>query len=167
MNSLTAGLLWSVLWMIYIFLILKFFPHSMLHDYPKDIQAASAIGKPSEKQEKNAKLFGAVGGLVIFGALIVFGLLHFHSEPASFMSVLLYIFIAAMTWNVADLLVMNWLIICLITPKWVVIEGTEGCKGYKDWFFHFKGFLIGCVYTTIIAVLFSVIDYLILRFVIW
>lgn len=65
------------------------------------------------------------------------------------------------------LLIMDWLIICIITPKWVVIEGTEGCKGYKDYMFHFKGFLIGCVYTAIMAVIMTGVDYLILRFLIW
>lgn len=167
LHTLTDGLIWSALWMIYIFIILKLFPHTMLHDYPKDIQEASTLKKPSKKQEKASKLFGAVGGLIIFGVLIAFGLLRFQSEPTSFIKLLLYIFIVAMTWNIVDLLVMDWLIICLITPKWVVIEGTDGCKGYKDYFFHFKGFLIGCVYTTIMALLFAGIDHALLRFIIW
>ena len=167
LHTLTDGLIWSALWMIYIFLILKLFPHTMLHDYPKDIQEASTLKKPSKKQEKASKLFSAVGGLIIFGVLISFGLLRFQSEPTSIIKLLLYIFIVAMTWNIVDLLVMDWLIICLITPKWVVIEGTDGCKGYKDYFFHFKGFLIGCVYTTIMALLFAGIDYALLRFIIW
>lgn len=62
---------------------------------------------------------------------------------------------------------MDWLIICLITPKWVVIEGTDGCKGYRNYFSHFKGVLIGCVYTTIMALLFAGIDCALLRFIIW
>jgi hypothetical protein len=74
---------------------------------------------------------------------------------------------AGMMWNTIDLLVMDWLLVCSITPKIVVIEGTEGCKGYKDYMFHFKGFLIGCVYTAIMAIIFSGITYGILRFFIW
>lgn len=49
----------------------------MLHEYPKDIQEASTLKKPSKKQEKASKLFGAAGGLIIFGVLIAFGLLRF------------------------------------------------------------------------------------------
>lgn len=167
LQALIYGLIWSVIWSVYVFLILKFYPFSMLHDYPKDIQAAATIEKPTKAQEQAAKRFGAVGGLIIFGVLLAFGLLRFHSEQASFLQVLQYIFIIAMTWNVIDLLVMDWLIVCTITPKWIVIKGTEGCNGYKDYFFYFKGFLIGCVYTTIMALLFSGIDYAILRFLIW
>ena len=74
---LIGGLIWSALWMIYVFLILKIFPHMMLHEYPKDIQEASTLKKPSKKQEKASKLFGAAGGLIIFGVLIAFGLLRF------------------------------------------------------------------------------------------
>ncbi len=57
-------------------------------------------------------------------------------------------------------------IICIITPRWVVIEGTEGCKGYKDYMYHFKGFWIGCIYTTIMALVITIVDYLLLRFVV-
>ena len=45
-----------------------------------------------------------------------------------------------------------------------ILVGTDGCNGYKDYLFHFKGFLIGCVYTTIIALLFSGIDYVLLHY---
>lgn len=167
LQALAYGLIWSVMWSVYVFLILKFYPFSMLHDYPKDIQAASTIEKPTEMQKKGAKRLGAVGGLVILGVLLSFGLLRFHSEQASFFRILQYIFIIGMTWNVIDLLVMDWLIVCTITPKWIVVSGTEGCKGYKDYFFHFKGFLLGCVYTAIMALVFSGIDYAVLRFLIW
>lgn len=166
-HALAYGLIWSAMWSVYVFLILKFYPFSMLHDYPKDIQAAATIEKPTTAQEKAAKLFGAVGGLVVFAMLLAFGLLQFHGEHTSYLQVLKYIFVIAMTWNVVDLLIMDWLIVCTITPKWIVLSGTEGCKGYKDYLFHFKGFLIGCVYTTIIALLFSGIDYAVLRFLIW
>jgi len=71
-----------------------------------------------------------------------------------------------MVWNTVDLLVMDWLIICKITPKWVVIQGTEGCKGYHDYLYHFKGFLIGCIYTLVMSLVISGIDYLLLTFVV-
>ena len=56
------------------------------------------------------------------------------------------------------------LIVCTLRPKWVVLPGTEGCAGYGDYFFHFKGFLIGCVYTAIMALIIAGIDWAVLRF---
>ncbi len=166
-TAFIEGLIWSVLWIIYVYVIVTKYPWQMLHDYPEDIQRASTIPEPTEEQNKKAKLFGLLGSLVIFGTLIAFGLMRFYNDRVSFLKVLLYIFIIAMIWNVIDLLVMDWLIICLITPKWVVLQGTEGCKGYKDYFYHFRGFLIGCVYTAIMSIIIAGIDYVVLRFLIW
>ena len=166
-TSLLLGLIWSGLWMVFIYVIMKCFPWEMLHDYPEDVRKASTLPEPSRRQKRNAKIFSGIGSIIIFGALILFGLLRFHAERADFRTLFCFLFIIAMSWNVIDLLVMDWLIICTITPKWVVIEGTEGCRGYKDYMYHFKGFLIGCVYTTIMAVMIAGVDYLILRFLIW
>jgi len=167
LDAVIKGLIWSVLWIIYVYVIVTKYPWQMLHEYPKDIQKASVLQEPTTEQKKNAKLFGTIGSLVIFGALITFGLIRFAGSRESYGKVLLYIFIIAMIWNIADLLIMDWLIICRITPKWVVIPGTEGCSGYKDYFFHFKGFLIGCVYTGIMSLLISGVCYLILTYLIW
>lgn len=164
-TALIEGLIWSALWIVYVYVLVRRYPWEMLHDYPEDIQKASALPDPTKAQKRSAKLFSVVGSLVIFGTLIAFGLIRFFGGPVSYINIFIYTFIIAMTWNVIDLIVMDWLIICAITPKWVVIEGTEGCRGYKDYFYHFKGFLIGCVYTTILALAFSGIDYLILRFI--
>ena len=166
-TALIEGLIWSVLWIIYVYIIVTKFPWMMLHDYPKDIQEASTLAEPDDKQNRSARIFSAAGSLIIFAVIILFGIFKFKSGNESFLNIFLFVFVIAMMWNVIDLLVMDWLIICRITPKWVVLEGPEGCKGYKDYLYHFKGFLIGCVYTTVMAVVIAGVDYLILRFLIW
>ena len=45
--------------------------------------------------------------------------------------------------NSVDWLILDWLIFCTITPAFLVIPGTEGSPGYKNYVFHFRGFLIG------------------------
>ncbi len=162
LTAVFEGLAWSVLWIIYVYVIVTKHPWQMLHDYPEDIQKASTLPEPDEQQKKNARIFGLFGSIIIFGVLIAFGLIQFQENGTGYLQLLLYIFVIAMIWNIVDLLVMDWLIICLITPKWVVIQGTDGCKGYKDYFFHFKGFLIGCVYTAIMSVIIAGIDYAII-----
>ena len=44
---------------------------------------------------------------------------------------------------------MDWLLVCTVRPAWLIIPGTENCGSYSDYGHHFKGFLIGCVYTTL------------------
>ena len=165
LTAIIEGLAWSALWIIYVYVIVKRYPWDMLHDYPEDVQQASTLPEPTPEQQKRSKLFGAIGGIVILGALIAFGLIQFCGTDTSFLSLLLFIFIIAMMWNTVDLLIMDWLIICLITPKWLVIQGTEGCKGYHDYMFYFKGFLIGCVYSAIMSLIFAGVDFLVLKLI--
>ncbi|ORX75428.1 hypothetical protein BCR32DRAFT_271910 [Anaeromyces robustus] len=166
-QALYEGLIWSALWIGYVYMIIKLFPWTMLHDYPEDIQKASKIPKPTLKQQRSSYIWSSIGGLIILLSLIAFGLQAFKDEKVSLLTLFIYIFIIVMSWNVIDLIIMDWLIVCTITPDWIVIKGTKGCKGYKDYMFHFKGFLIGCIYTTITALLFSGVDYIILKYLIW
>lgn len=164
-KAIVYGLIWSLLWIVYVYVIVKFFPWQMIHDYPKDIQKASTLKEPTDSQSRISKIFEWFGGLVIILTPILWGIIQFSVKRVSFLELFGFIFIIVMMWNVIDLLIMDWLIVCTITPKWVVIEGTDGCKGYKDYLFHFKGFLIGCIYSTIAAVVLSGIDYFVLRFI--
>ena len=89
-TALFLGLIWSGLWMAFLYVIMKCFPWEMLHDYPEDVRRA-----------------------------------------------------------------------------WLIIPGTENCSSYSDYGHHFKGFLIGCIYTTLMALIFAGIDYALLYFLMW
>lgn len=161
------GLIWSVMWIVFVYVIIHFFPWELVHDYPKDVQEQTTLPDPTKEQQKHAKLFSILASLIIFGTVILFVLLRFRSIPTGFLDIFLYILIIVMTWNVVDLLLMDWIIVCTITPKWIVLPGTDGCAGYKDYLFHFKGFLIGCVYSTISAFIVAGISFGILHFFMW
>jgi hypothetical protein len=49
--------------------------------------------------------------------------------------------------NVVDWLILDWFMFCTLTPRLVVIPGSEGLAAYKDYGFHFRGFLHGTVYS--------------------
>ena len=74
-TALIEGLLWSALWTIYVYIIVKCFPWQMLHDYPKDIQEAATLKEPTDRQSSISKISGILGSLVIFGSLILFGII--------------------------------------------------------------------------------------------
>jgi len=164
-QALIDGLIWSLLWIGFIFMILKWFPWELLHDYPEDIQKASKLPKPTPKQQKKSNIWSGIVSAIIFISLLWFGLRTFAGIKVSFSTLFYYYLIIVMTWNVLDLLIMDWIIVCTITPDIVIIKGTKGCKGYKDYMFHFKGFLIGCFYSFLTAVIFSGIAYFILNYV--
>ena len=166
-TALAEGLLWSGLWMAYLYMIMKFFPWEMLHDYLEDVRKASTLPVPDKEQKRKARIISGIGSVIIFGALIVFGLLQFHAEKTGFMSLFCFLFIIAMSWNVIDLLVMDFLLACTLRPAWLIIPGTENCSSYGDYGYHFRGFLNGCIISVLIAIIFSGTDYVILYFLVW
>ena len=46
------------------------------------------------------------------------------------------------TFNVLDCFVLDWALVYW-QPRFMVLPGTEGMAGYTDYWFHFRGFLIG------------------------
>jgi hypothetical protein len=66
-------------------------------------------------------------------------------------------FSVAFIFNLVDWLILDWLMFCTITPGFLVITGTEGMAGYKDYLFHFRGFLIGSVLSAIAGLVIATI----------
>jgi hypothetical protein len=54
--------------------------------------------------------------------------------------------------NLIDWLLLDWLIFCTITPPFVVLPGTAGMSGYKDYGMHVRGFLVGSVLSAVIGI---------------
>lgn len=165
--ALLEGLGWSVLWIAMLMPMLFHFPWLLIHDYPEDARKAVKLPEPTPVQHRNGTIYTVFGYVILLGTLSAAGLIHYSASSVSFGAVFLHLWIICMTWNVADLLIFDWLVFCTITPRSFVLPGTEGCKGYKDYKFHFIGFLKGCVYMTLFALVFAALDFVILKFIIW
>ena len=50
--ALLLCLIWSGLWIAYLYVIMKCFPWEMLHDYPEDVRRASTLPEPTGKQKR-------------------------------------------------------------------------------------------------------------------
>lgn len=74
-----------------------------------------------------------------------------------FLDVLFFIWGLMMFFNLWNLIIIDWLVICAITPKFLVIPGTEGNKAYKNYLFHFVAFLKGILITFIISLIITVV----------
>jgi hypothetical protein len=66
-------------------------------------------------------------------------------------------FLVFFTFNLVDLLIFDWLIFVGMQPKFAVLPGTEGLAGYRDYAFHFKGFLKGTVLCALTALIVATI----------
>ena len=143
LSGILCVLLLGLLWMN---------PEIMLKDYPPDIQAKH--GPMSERSKRQrvpvAILFGAVGlGIVAISFLEVRAN---AGGDIPFLTAFVHLFVMFSVFNLVDLLILDWSLVAIV-PSFMVLPGTEGLAGYKDYWFHFRGFLIGTVLILVTSVL--------------
>ena len=118
-------------------------PLSMVHGYPNDIyQKAIELGLVKEEQNRKSKKFIVKRILAIIVLGLIFGYIVYRFNHANtFLKGMLYAYILWTIVNWYDCIVIDWLWFC--HSKKIIIPGTEGMKGYKDYLFHAKGSLQG------------------------
>lgn len=130
-------------------------------DYPPDIRERFG---PMSRRAARLRPFVAA---VFFTAVIAvpfFGLFGLDAQlgSVSFLPAVAFVAVSLVTFNVYDLLILDWLLFCTIQPSSMVLPGTAGMAGYRDYHFHFIGFLKGLGFTVvgslIIAGLFSAVQ---------
>jgi hypothetical protein len=154
MDTLSTILLYGILQFLVIaamlFVMGRSNPRLMLQDYPKDIQAAVP---PKTPEEKRTTLYWAIPIWLALLAFPALAALMSKAAHRSFFEVFLSAFGVFFLSNVLDWLVVDWLIFCTITPKFVVLPGTEGMAGYKNYAMHFRGFLIGTAISVVVGLI--------------
>jgi hypothetical protein len=123
-------------------------PRMMLQDYPKEI---IALVPPKTDMEKRQGIYFAAPLLIImigYPALVSW---YYAPRPFHFMELFMIMWGMMLVMNIFDLLVLDWMMFCTITPRFIMLKGTEGSPGYKNYLFHFVGFLKGVVITGLIS----------------
>jgi len=122
-------------------------PEIMLKDYPPDIQAK--YGPMSERSKRQRIPVAIFFVAVLFGivAQSFMGVRANTGDDIPFLAAFVHLFVMFSMFNLLDWLVLDWLIVVAIRPRFMILPGTEGLAGYADYGFHFRGFLIGSVIT--------------------
>ena len=158
-NGLLFAAIFSLIMSVIIIFSLRRNPMVLAERGPEDIR--QAVGPIDERSRTQRRTFGI---LILLFLLVILILsiyrLNLIQGGLTFWSVFLNILIIVMVWNLVDLLVIDWLFLIVIQPKFIIIPGTEGLKGYKDFGFHFRGFLKGLVYSVVIGLLIAGISVL-------
>jgi len=149
------GIVFSLLFSSLLLVMIKINPVGLLDGLPPDIKAR--YGPVSEKTQRIRKPFSLLFLLIVFGVpLLAIRRYDLMTGGApTFIDILVISFTIFMVFNVVDLIILDWLVICTITPKFIVLPGTEGMAGYKDFGFHFRGFLKGIVVSFVSALFFA------------
>lgn len=152
-NALLFGALLSVLIVILMIVSAAVALDMWLNDYPPDIRAK--YGPMSAKGKRVKPVFAVIliGTMLGVFALSLVRLHTLLGRDFSFGEALASIFLVALIFNIFDLLVLDWLLFVIWTPRFVVLPGTEGLAGYKDYGFHFKGFLKGWIFCGVMALI--------------
>ncbi len=140
MRIVRDGALLSVVASTYLLVLLRFNPRIFVGHYPKEIR--EIVPPKSEKERRMSILLG-----LLIGAPFASALLWRTATLAShsFWELFAYAFGVLFIFNLVDLLILDWLIVCWFKPRWVIIPGTEHIVIPNPYLHHFKGFLMGTV----------------------
>ncbi len=144
-HSLSAGLILSTGLAVIMLAGAWYRPELFVDDYPPDVRARYGPLDPASK-----RLRGWLG-LIFFGWLAGVTLWSIRGIAPVFLPLYTHLFILLQTFNIVDLLVVDWLIFVAWQPARFILPGTEGLAGYKNYRFHFRGFLIGLGLITVMS----------------
>ncbi len=130
---------------------LRWKPRIWLHDLPADIQALAAPKTADE--QRLTTILGAPFIVLFLGLplLLTWDLKASLGADFSFFSAWLYAYALFVGVNLWDLIALDWIGISLVDPQRPPFPGTEGAAGWRDYAFHFYGFLKGCVIGLVFA----------------
>jgi hypothetical protein len=113
-----------------------------LDDYPPDIKEKYG---PMSRRAARIRPFVAVLLFITALAVPIIGLFKLQAEIPSvpFLPALVFAGVVLLVFNLFDLIILDWLFFCTIQPRAMVLPDTEGMAGYRDYRFHFTGFLKG------------------------
>lgn len=111
-------------------------------DYPPDIQQKYG---PMSPRAARLRPWFAIAVFAAFLGIPMLGLFALQARLGSvpFLPAFAFASAALLFFNIFDLLVLDWLLFCTVQPRMMVLPGTEGMAGYRDYRFHFVGFLKG------------------------
>jgi hypothetical protein len=150
---LAHGAFLSLVASAFIAVTMRINPRIWLQDYPQDIQDQVP---PKNAQERWISLLLGIPFLIVLLAVPFISTLTLKDQRGSaisFLPLFANAFGISFIFNLVDWLLLDWLMFCTITPQFVVIPGTEGAAGYRNYAFHFRGFLIGTVFSAFAGVL--------------
>lgn len=151
-HALVWGLVLCAVLFPMVLLLLWWNPEIMLKDYPPDIQAKHGPMSERAKRQRWPVVAVFIAVLVAIVAASFQRLRALEGGDISFAAAFVHSFTMFSLFNLLDWLVLDSLLVAL-QPGFIVLPGTEGLAGYRDYRFHFRGFLIGIVATLVASLL--------------
>lgn len=148
------GLLWGLvfggLFCVATLILGRIDAEMLLNDYPPDIRAK--FGPMSPETRLKAKI-ASMPLLVLLLSVIVAAIAQLRQSTGelTFFNTFIFAILIFQVWNLLDLVVLDWFILMTLRPRFMILPGTEGLAGYKDYRFHFRKFINGMVLTLVLS----------------
>jgi len=150
-HALVSGVVLSAAIFPLLLMLLWYNPEIMLNDYPPDIRAKHG---PMSERSKRQRVPVAIAFAAVVLAIIVasFPPVRGADGRIPFVIAFVHLFVMFSVGNLLDWLVLDLLFV-RFRPAFFVLPGTEGLAGYGNYWFHFRGFLIGIPITLVASAL--------------
>jgi hypothetical protein len=135
---LRDGALLSVVASTYLLVLLRLQPRIFLQHFPREVR--EVVPPKSATERRTSIVFGLLLGIPFLSALLWRAA---TLGSRSFWDLFAYTFGVLFIFNLVDLLILDWLIVCWFEPRWMTLPGTEHIVIPKQYVHHFKGFLLG------------------------
>jgi hypothetical protein len=142
---LRDGLILSVVSCAYLYALMRLEPRIVLHDMPEDIQRAAEPWSAAEK--RRITLLGLPYFVLVlaFPTYSAFAMAARAAFEPTFGAVFLHTYLVLLIANVIELVLLDLVVVCTLTPSWLVLPGTEGLPGWKDRSHQIRAHLRGAV----------------------
>jgi hypothetical protein len=153
--ALSSGLLVLIAGALY------FNPRIMLRSYPQAVQAQLPPLTASEKRQQMI-LALLVWGFALLWLLFSNIQLAARSDQVTVVTYFLHTYLVFAVFNLVDLLVIDYLLLLVIRPAFLFIPGTAALSQAHGFGFHFKGFLKGLAFGSVLGAVVTLLAALIL-----
>lgn len=153
---LVYGLVTSLLLSVLILTSLYIQPRIWIQKLPEEVQISIS---PKTKKEKKQTYIVLILFLSILLALPIIAVTNYGSHP-TLLETWVINFSIYFLFNLTDLLIIDWLIVCTITPGFLKIKGVD-IQVYKNYLNHLQDFFKGIILIAVLSILSSLISYFI------
>ena len=151
-HALAFGVILSGALFALILVVLKVNPEIMLNDYPPDVRAKWG---PMSRRTRRQRVVASVLVIMVLVGIAFWSTRSLQGRitgDVTFQTASIHFLVMFGTFNLLDWLALDWPLV-YSQPQFIVLPGTEGMAGYRSYWFHFRGFLIGCPIVAVASML--------------
>jgi hypothetical protein len=146
------GLLISLLLTIIIFGSLYINPRLWLQDFPRQIREKAPPLTPAEKRLRTVIMVLFLAAVVVPLYISALRVEATNGGNAAFLTVFVHVFLVFNIFNLFDALVIDYLILAQMRPKFALIPEAEGLEHlFMDWRMHVGNYLKGIVFCAVFS----------------